>query len=416
MKLRRLKRFISFGWLFFFLTLFGRGLIGDVTGKPLAYLVQILVVTVYLLYLTRLRIRIDVGKDWLYVAVILSAFLSMLLSYNNVGEGIFYFFPLIAFTAFINFASVKITALSRYDDSFRRTLIVVGIILFLAASLQQLGYMEFSEDSDSTIGSVIRPSSLTGSYLHYPIVMALIFFICCERCAKGRFNGQFVIASVFLVAVAASFSRSGMFIVLAGFGIWIIFHYKYRSIPIVLGFVCLFVFAIATENIFVDKGGIISEFVSRYLLAVDLGSAGNEERAAAWMLGIEAWIKGAVVLGSQFGLFNNISGNLGGKHVGVVESGVLEMLTAMGAIGTALYYGMWVRIGSLISPAHKWLRAGFIAALLEGLFYQSIEIIPFIVTLSLFPVFSKYLQAPPVFSAKRGPMVPAGGEPSVAET
>ncbi len=96
------------------------------------------------------------------------------------------------------------------------------------------------------------------------------------------------------------------------------------------------------------------------------------------------------------GYFTNIVRNiLGHSHLmelrpgtGVAESGFLEILASYGFLGIISYYSVFILsfINIYFIRKEKFLGFVLLGAVIQTLFYQSIEVLPYIFTLSLIPL------------------------------
>jgi hypothetical protein len=260
-----------------------------------------------------------------------------------------------------------------------------GWILFLVALCEQLKLIKLPGES---ILFIVRPASLTGSFLHYPIVISLLSFIQLQWYSITgsrlyKYSGVIFAMGAIIVA-----SRSAIFII---FGATILYavlsFFKGRPRPIffwTLGFLLFIVIGLLVE-VKEDEGSIAMQLLDRVLHAGNVQSAGNSGRIYSWMITIHDWWDTNLYIGERAGMVTNSTGNVGK----IAESSVLQQLANFGLIGLTLYYLFLFRVYSFISKDHLLLRAVFLAALGQTCFYQSIEVIPFIVLLILMPWISQ---------------------------
>lgn len=265
-------------------------------------------------------------------------------------------------------------------------LAVASLVSVAVATLQQRSLLldVFPGSDLASLGGTVRPAALTGSYLHYPLMVSLICFAFVQTWASTRRSWHGIMALILAVAVAASFSRSGMVILAGGalcyFALSSSFNQRIR-----LGFVLIIVGAL---TLLAFEG---TPYWNRYVGGFDSEAAGNESRITKWYTGLEYWLDSPLLIGGYTGQFTNVTGNMGGESTGVLESGLVQQLVSFGLVGTILFYLLMVGIVLAVNPAHLWLRAGLIGAMLQTLVYQSIEVVPFMVMFALMPLVSTHI-------------------------
>lgn len=255
--------------------------------------------------------------------------------------------------------------------------LVTALLITVAVGQQFLGVDFATEGADSlSIEGSFRPSSLTGSYLHYPLVVSVWGIALLQVASVAGSASVRIIAIVALVSPFVAFSRSGMLIVIAS----VVFYATSRK-----SFTkrrSLFPLIASTVGVL-----LIRDDVRERLLGVtDLSSAGNSERLRLWKSALEDWIDGPILVGDAMGYYTNVTATVYPEaSTSVAESSLLQQLASTGLLGALLSGILLVSVWRSIPRSTAWLRAGFAGCLVQMLFYQSVEVLPFIVSLALYP-------------------------------
>lgn len=305
------------------------------------------------------------------------------------------------------------------------TVLVIGLIIFVAALFQQF-FLPFLlphifpqlSEADwnrlivgvdpyiSPIGpTIIRPSSLTGSYLHYPLVMPLLAVFLLR---PPRRRWHLLVASVFLVSPVLALSRSGTLLSGMFLGLLLLRHAasvlrKRGSSPspepaahprsankrrIILLAVLTVLCLIAILSLVRPFRLFLALSMKRLL---DFGDPSNLGRFRAWSLAWEAIKRHSLLFGGITGTLSNIPANILGQNplqdrlgIGVPESSFLGLAASFGLPTAILVYavGLWGGL-RLFRKGDPLTASALIAALLQSLFYQSYEVFPFMFCLSL---------------------------------
>ncbi len=387
-KLLKFSNILFFSTVFF---LFSRGLIQLLLGKQIAYFLQVLVLTGFYLYLFTSSRLIKRSTFSLAISIFLLFLVSCGLSaiftiiFSNFHESAIY----LSVTLFI---SLNMVLGSIFRIEYFRKInigIVLGTMIFL------LVFIAFAQQYGNTFTNLpgftevfdgkVRPPSLTGSYLHYPLVLPVLSFIVLQI--------FFIEKSYFLLASALSgflgtflsYSRSGMMIIIGTLLCFILISVfrresyvsknlsKFIGIVIVTFFVSLILFYLKPD------------LLVRLLSALDLNSSGNDARVSVWSKGISLWADSPIIFGAYTGLITNSSSNFGVDQATIVESGLLQQLLNFGLLGTLLYYFFPVLIFFNIRSHHIWLRSCLVACVFQTFVYQSIEVLPYMVIVSFMP-------------------------------
>lgn len=225
---------------------------------------------------------------------------------------------------------------------------------------------------------------MTGSFLHYPLAIAILCFILLQAYAVTHRRALLALSVAAGVAVISSFSRSGAMILIFSLCAYLLigrnlaarvrfFLLAFLGLPVIL--------LLGRDNTYVD----------RILSATEAGGAGNSGRLHQWGVAFRMWSDSPLLIGNYTGMVTNVTKNLSDQGSMVVESGALQQLLSFGLVGAILFYCMFAINYRNISRDHLWLRAMVIGAALQSFIYQSVEVFPFMVLVSMAPLYSHHL-------------------------
>ncbi len=293
----------------------------------------------------------------------------------------------VVFNLYLVVVAVGVIRLQDSDVSpvaFHRIIGFWGWSLFLVATLEQLKVLGMP--GYSFLGPLIRPASLTGSFLHYPILMALFAYITLQWYQLSKDKFYLLSGIVFALAPIVVISRSGAFIVLFTVCIgWLVSLVKgekraiWLSLLLCAGVVALLLSQAGKSDSFIER------LLTRIAMAGNLESAGNSGRVHSWIEAIRMWCSTNLIFGEFTGAITNSTKNLFPGKSDVAESGVLQQLVNFGLLGLVLFYALLLHVYTHIGSHHRLLRHVYLAALTQTLFYQSIEVVPFITLLLFLP-------------------------------
>lgn len=382
-----------------FLTIFvvtSRGLIEFVVGKQIAYIVQAVAAFV-LVYSLRRRAVVVPGtrRSGNYVAVyaiVLSGLVSSFLTVGrwNMDSAATPLLYVATFTGLSLLLCLGADA-DRLSDAIRVVapvaIVVVVLQIVTATAQQNFGWQLLSGTDYGTFGDRARPSGLTGSFLHYPLVLAVLGIIIFGAWVRQRSTLLLVATALVLYGILTSYSRSGMMILVLTIVIAVLTGPTVAT-RVVSGLGLVFVSA------FVLLAFSGNPVLDRALSSIDLDAAGNGVRLRQWVGGVTSWFDSTLFFGSYTGLVTNISRNFGdASWFGVVESSLLQQLLNLGIVGTIATYWLLVSVARAVPRRDTWIRAGVTACILQTLIYQSIEVLPYIALLAIIPL---------VFTHERG--------------
>ncbi|PJI94723.1 O-antigen ligase-like membrane protein [Luteimicrobium subarcticum] len=353
-----------------------RGVFEVTVGKTAGYAIQLgafVVLTLVLLAAgarpgPRARVQCALGYGFV-VVVVASCLLTSLV--QNVGYFWYYAGVMVFFAAmFVVYGGLELPAASRI--AVGPTLSLVTTALVGTALLQQFrGWSVLPSSDEASLGGTVRPASLTGSYLHYPLAAALLTFLLLEVYRRGRRTYVLAAAALALAGVVLSYSRSG-YLVLAAGGLFYLLSARDLGARLrlvgagVLAFVALV--SLGLGRAYFDRG----------LSSFDLAGSGNDVRIGLWHRSVEQWLGSGLLVGQYTGMASNVTRNLGDTTVGVVESGFFQQLLSFGLLGVVLFYALMLGVRAGVPREAAWLRAGMLGALLESVVYQSIEVLPYV--------------------------------------
>ncbi|MFL9961626.1 hypothetical protein PQR02_11045 [Paraburkholderia sediminicola] len=366
-------------------------------GKSAAYLVQVGgIVSLLMWYVSPAALSSYFRREGrrsflLTVGVMFTVALSMVVTLALTGQIEFSYVFVFVFTIFIYFYSI-----SNYKKRFIRPrfafwgLVMIGLIEAAVAVAQQQGSFPIALPGATYGFDNLRVPSLTGSYLHYPLFVGIVASLCGADYLMRKKVSSGIACAVLTVCIFSSLSRSGMLIILATFALAFLrepirFLSKNAKLIIAGLVACMAIMVLGGA-----RGGasdsVMNVGTERMIGATSLESDGNDGRTEAWDKAAALVLPVNVVAGSYFGLVTNSASDSVKNQFGIVESSLLQQVLNVGLIGTIFYYGLLISVTRLMCHGSA-LRLCVWAALFQSLFYQSIEVIPFVFLLMTLPVF-----------------------------
>ncbi|MFC8732583.1 O-antigen ligase family protein [Luteimicrobium sp. NPDC057192] len=353
-----------------------RGVFQVSVGKTAGYALQlaafVVLTTVLLVAGARPRpsLRVQGSLGYAFVVVVLAS--CLVTSFVQHITYFWYYAGVMVFFAamFVVYGGFEFAAARRIDVG--AALSVVTVALVGTAFVQQLtGWDALPASDEASLGGTVRPASLTGSFLHYPLTTSLLFFLLLE--AHRRTHRQYVLLAALLAGVGTvtSYSRSGYLVLAAGGLFYLV---SARDIAARMRLVGAAVLAgVATFSI-----GLGRSYFDRGLTSFDLSGSGNNVRVELWRESTVRWLDSNLLVGQYTGMASNVTRNLADAAVGVVESGLFQQLLSFGLMGTLLFYALMLGVRRSLPKESLWLRAGLLGALVESVVYQSIEVFPYV--------------------------------------
>ncbi|SOE00369.1 O-antigen ligase family protein [Blastococcus haudaquaticus] len=364
----------------------GRGVLESFGPKLVAYAVQFALLGAALVVLFAVgrpeRRQPRRGTSAVaYAAIIVFVTSSIVTAMGPTGSsGLVYVIVMTFYLGlFWAFSSFRFAHIGYWINS--STLAAITITIVIVALFQQytslFGYLP-GNDTFSVAG-YIRPASITGSYLHYPLALAVLLFPLFQYSAR-RSTISFLVGAIGTVALVLSLSRSGLLILIGGCLVWLLV----RRAWVPFATLSLFFAVLALLPVTWSQNA----YLERVLDAGSLSASGNTGRVALWQQGWEMWLDSPLLVGGYVGVVTNAASNLGGGSGIIVESGLLQQMLNFGLLGAGLFYLVLLSGTRRIDRSHAWLISGLIAAAVESVFYQSIEVLPYMALLSVYPAVS----------------------------
>ncbi|APA85703.1 O-antigen ligase family protein [Paraburkholderia sprentiae WSM5005] len=374
-----------------------RGVLEYLIGKDAAYLVQVGgIVGLLIWYISPTAIAAyfrDEGR-WSFgflAGMLFSIGLSIVATLELTDQlGPSYLFVFI-FTLFIYFY-----AISNYQKRFVRPriayagLVLIALIEAGVALAQQQNVFPIDLPGATYGFDNLRAPSLTGSYLHYPLFVAIAASLCGVDYLVRKNVLSGLACAVLSFAIFSALSRSGMLIILGTFGLAFVqgpIQFITRNAKLIVATVfatmAIMIFGVALSS---QNDSVFNVGTQRMMGATDLQSDGNDGRAEAWDKAESLASPVNVITGTYFGLVTNSAPDPVKQEFGIVESSVLQQILNIGLMGAIFYYGVLVSVTKLTSSASR-ISLCVWAALFQTFFYQSIEVIPFVFILMTLPVF-----------------------------
>ncbi|WP_407732948.1 O-antigen ligase family protein [Pseudomonas citronellolis] len=265
---------------------------------------------------------------------------------------------------------------------------IISITLVIFSSLQQLNIIT-SLPGTSWLNDSTRPSSITGSYLHYPIVLFLLSFICLESAAEQRSRVTYALGSALIVFALLSYSRSAFLMLIIGFSYFLTVN-SYRKKNLVKTVTIFLITSIPILLIVLATTNVSDRFTS----AFDVNSNGNSQRLLIWLSALNR-IDWDVLLigGGNFGKVTNATSNITGQSSMIVESSLLQQIFNLGIFGAIVFYSLIISSHKAISNKHIYLKAASAAFIAQSFAYQNIEVFPAIAIFTLLPIISSSILA-----------------------
>lgn len=269
-------------------------------------------------------------------------------------------------------------------EKIARSSIICIIVLALTATLQQLDVIIFLPGISWGLNG-IRPSSLTGSYLHYPVVMFFLSLICFQYAEVSKKNYFYVFGVAGVIFSVISYSRSAVVMLALVASYMAVFYIAKKKSPrtIIIGAGFLFSWLVVVL--------VSPEILNRALSAFDISSAGNSQRVLIWVESIEALSWDSLLVGGYFGQVTNTTSNMTDSASRIVESSLLQQFFNVGVLGAIVFYMLVYLSHKSISRSHVFLKGGAFAFIVQSLAYQNIEVFPAIALFTLLPLFSSAL-------------------------
>ncbi len=351
-----------------------RGIFELLFEKDIAHVLQALLIII-LISLIKTSKNNYFQKPMLVLGVIfliicISSITLTYISRGIVGYNIIF---IILFTLYFKQKTTQID-INQVDVNFLYFIIsCIFYLLIFVSFLQQVDYFYAQYFPGRTDGyEIVRPQSLTGSYLHYPIILSIMTILFLERFIR-YFNYYSFLSLIGFIACLYSQSRYAILSIITYITlklIKIILIDKKIPLVLIIGIgliICLFL----TDTI----------ILNRVLSIFNLQGPGNEQRIISWTYSVYMLDWTSVFYSNDFGIYSNSFRSIYNREIIVPESSLLYLILNFGLIGSMIYFYL---ISFTIFQTRKYIA--LVSILTPSLFYQSIEVLPFIVLYCLLSI------------------------------
>lgn len=321
---------------------------------------------------------------------IISVFISGIFTVLRHGPGAILFYSTVMIYLSGIFFAFNVIQLNLKNINLGNIIAVLIFILVVIASFEQ--YYKIPMPGAANYNGLIRPSSITGSKQHYSIILSLLSLFALQYFVNSRKKLFLITSLIGISGVILSLTRSGVMILVLALCFYIFKKYVFGSTKFKAKSLeaLLFIFSLLIIFLLIFHNEI--PYIERIFSSVDVNSAGNSERVASWIKGIKLIRDSNILFGEYNGIVTNATRTMTSNFSFVVESGVLQLILNFGVIGMLAYYFIISSGLLIIFKKHLILQSTIVAAILSTFVYQSIEVIPFIVLLSIVPSISKNIR------------------------
>ena len=345
-----------------FLFIFSRGIFEIYFDKVNSYILSlILFIFFFSLHAMLMKVKYIFSRKLIMYSIplFLVSFISLLVTLIYTNHFLWVYLIYIMF--FISLLIISDSMIFTYSSLKINQIFTILLIILILASLLQ-SFEVINLPGQSLYKTNIRPSSLTGSYLHYPLLLYLLFTLPYILKSKKKYSEILIYPSIIL-----TYSRSLYLMTIIFLTMYHCIAKKNISFVIFLTvFFVVFLIIIYPDPIIrliqtFDTSDIsISGKIDRYIQAGSL------------------YIKTNLLFGEYFGLFGNISKNMSNINSTALESSVSQILISTGLISLFLYILTFRYIYLTSSQIFKIVLVPVFA---HSLIYQSVEVMPYIILL-----------------------------------
>ncbi|CAB3704238.1 hypothetical protein [Paraburkholderia rhynchosiae] len=374
-----------------------RGVLEFVIGKDAAYLIQVGGIVVLLIcFVSPSALAAYFRREGTWplgciLGIVFTVVLSIVVTLAQTGQFGFTYLFVFVFTIFVYFYSV-----SNYRKRFIRPNVAYAGVVLIAlieagiAVAQQRGSFPIDLPGTTYGFDNLRVPSLTGSYLHYPLFVSIVASLCGARYLVHKKVMSGLACAVLTACIFSALSRSGMLIIMGMFALAFIqepIRFLTRNAKLIIAGLAACMAILVLGGAGGDGGNSVTSVgTDRMIGAANLQSDGNDGRTEAWDKAVALALPVNAIAGSYFGLVTNAASDSVKNEFGIVESSLLQQVLNVGVLGTIFYFGLLISVTKLVSRRSK-IALCVLAALFQSLFYQSIEVIPFVFVLMTLPVF-----------------------------
>ncbi|SCA58779.1 hypothetical protein AB751O23_AO_00100 [Chlamydiales bacterium SCGC AB-751-O23] len=376
---------------------FTRGFFQLLLPKPITMMAQVLGVSgVCFYFLVKSPLKLDIKtKPVLLLVLSFAVVVSLsaiwtILTMNSIKWFVYFFFTLFFLLQFLFSMSLFLNEIR--VPSLPKILLFWGWTLFLVSIIEMFKLIKLPGSSE--LWFLRRPASLTGSMLHYPIIMALLGGIFLSFYQRTKEKVHLWSGCIFSLIPFTVLSRSGIFIVGS------FFLFCFLQLPLVnmrkflrIILVFLGVFAICTlmygginTSSESDEESLPSLMFTRITSAVNKSAKGNNTRLITWSRVTKEWQNTNLIFGEKMGEYTNSTAFLNREGRGrISESSILQQLMNFGFVGAFTFYILLLLPLWIMKRSSYMFRGIYLAGLLQTLFVQSIEVVSYMSLLLMIP-------------------------------
>lgn len=367
-----------------------RGFFELYTDKSLAYAIQVAFIVFWF--------TAAMARNWITFSIqsvrvnfflglaLFTASISSVLTYlltQFIGS-FFYFGVFIVVASFLYIGGAM--QLGKNGLSVIYCIAVAVVALVLVAVAQQFGFYAELPGMSWVYGGGIRPSSLTGSMLHYPIIVSSLALVLFDIGSRYKLKSFLFIASLTFIAIITTFSRSGFLIFSCAF-VFIVLRFR-KAIILPLLFVTSLIIS-GLLSLFYFNADLAEGYMDRVVNMASMQDEGNLGRVDSWDTAIKRISKGPVFISTETGVHTNATVNFGFMESGIVsESSVLLLVLNFGLITAFMVYATLLHY-VFESHLSNISRASILGVLLQSFFYQSLEVLPFVFAITIILIVGK---------------------------
>lgn len=364
---------------------FSRGAFELVVDKTTAYALQLMFIVIWFIWAW---FRGWIVKDFMpksgLIALsvsIVAAFVSTVATTLTTQQfgAIFYF---VIYTMICALLCIpRFFNRGRFVSSIVYSVAFSVVSLEVVATFQQLGFLGELPGGSDVYQNFTRPPSLTGSMLHYPIIAALGSILVLDHALRCSDKRMLFISTVCAIGVLASYSRSGILILVVAL-LWVGFRFSDRkNIGTLLVLITLTILGFGVTAYFSSE--LVIGYFDRAFTMFDMSDNGNASRLETWLQALSIITSGPIWFSDTAGFYTNATANFNlSSELFVAESSLLLFFLNFGVISGLLFYLSFF----LFQRSCKLSIAGFgalIAVMVQSLVYQSFEVLPFVFIFSM---------------------------------
>ena len=340
---------------------FSRGIYEIFFPKSIAYFFTLLFFVIFFFVLLD-KLKPSIEFLLLVILFLLSSIYSFFIS--DISNPLFFLY--VIFFAF----SILFFKISSFKLINNDCLLNFLIIIFLFFHfLQQFHLISSVGNSWNHFNHSVRPSSITGSFLHYPIILS---FLTIYKFINNNYKFNIFLLVLFF-SILSTWSRMGFLLIIVFFSIHFFLIYKFKLLKNKY-------FLISTAVFFLLLF-LVPALNNRFISGFNFDSVGNSGRIVAWLRSLERIYYSNDLFGNYFGIYTNLSLNFSDivSNFSVTESSILSLLLNFGLIGMTLFY---ILIYIYLSDV-RYGKVIFITLFIGSLFYPFLDTSSILITILL---------------------------------